>query len=242
LLLKELQEKEKSLGRLPISCVLCVEALIVLDKEQPDTGWEAVWKDGCFDCLEAPAESEEHAALQEPLSQFIANILLEQHGMSMTANFQHDSAQALVKPENSAGISRACDSCVTHWVLSRSMAVAADREKLANCRICLAQSLRPGHDNVEMTQILSYGLASRFLGSYVMSPLLRDTASSSGASFSALASSRSGKYVLEKLRATGQASGTAAASKRAGEECSCNSNVACRMRRSAFQCSVQRWC
>jgi hypothetical protein len=105
------------------------------------------------------------------LAELLAYLLLEQHNMPLTAAVEHDPAK--LPASSTAAWTRACSSCISNWLFLRGMDVADDREKMAHCHICLVESMGPDHTSVEMTRAVHYGLASRFLGKFVLSPMMR---------------------------------------------------------------------
>jgi hypothetical protein len=100
-----------------------------------------------------------------------AGELLTLHNMRPGAAAEFDYAQP--PPSSEAEIrSRACHSCLVHWVINTSMDAVNDRKTMAHCHTCLQLEAVASPPPTDMFVMAEYALASRLLGEFIYSPVV----------------------------------------------------------------------
>jgi hypothetical protein len=178
-------------------CSRCSQKLMKLDKDDPtlsEPHQPKRWRQDCIACLEAnlpradnyyTVDLEDYdelfvpARLQGSCAQHMSFSLFALKGMPWGSRVTADTSKL---PASSVrGMSRACHSCLEHWVIGRDMAVAYDRNLLAHCHMCLTEYV--GQDGFMVKQskeAIWFALASRFVGKYVTAPSLRSVSEGGG--------------------------------------------------------------
>ncbi|WIA12162.1 hypothetical protein OEZ85_012234 [Tetradesmus obliquus] len=154
------------------------------------------WRKDCIACLEADwplgdlyhaeslpggsgdadDENDEGAELQAVVAGTLAYALFVDKGLPFSKRVTVDTSDVPSTPD--AGMSRACVSCVSNWVLDESMDVADEFDLVVHCHMCLheftdaAEAGVPGSERVQV--MLWFALASRYVGEYVTAPEFRE--------------------------------------------------------------------
>jgi hypothetical protein len=131
----------------------------------------------------------------------MAEMFLQQYGMPLTADVKYDAWRLQHDP--SFDISDTCVSCIDKWVVESSrMDVAKDPELVAHCHACMKDLYPTRHVNkksMQLTQMVSYGLASRFLGKYIMAPYLREVKADTEAKGSSTSLAEESEYYYDDV-------------------------------------------
>lgn len=153
------------------------------------------WRKDCIACLEADwplgdlyhaeslpggsgdadDENDEGAELQAVVAGTLAYALFVDKGLPFSKSVTVDTSDVPSTPD--AGMSRACVSCVSNWVLDESMDVADEFDLVVHCHMCLHEhkdAAAEGDPSSErMQDVIWFALASRYVGQFVKAPVSR---------------------------------------------------------------------
>jgi hypothetical protein len=148
----------------------------------------------CLACLKA--DLVQHASYYYNVSSFVNenDVLRRLQGADGQPKVAHALSEALFVEKGvlyskrvtvdvsklrpaSSGTSGTCASCMRHWVLDTKMEVAQDRNLLVHCHMCLheidAEKATKPVKARQTQHMIWFALASRYVGKFVASPLVR---------------------------------------------------------------------
>jgi hypothetical protein len=158
----------------PATCISCAHHLIDYNLDGPEVApLTGNWRQECLTCLETDDDSDATVNMQHLVAEFLAHVLLKQHGMPLSKQVRYDTSK--LPRSNQPGVSDECKGCINNWLMEESMDVVNDHEMLAHCHACLQQSVGKDTQAVQMTRYVSHSLAWRLLEQQVLSPMARKT-------------------------------------------------------------------
>jgi hypothetical protein len=172
-------EEGGSWAALPEVCFHCLEHVQELLKSigLRDPQLPARWQQQCIKCLQIdPTDGPimwNGMDLQNAMAGSLGRMLLRYHGMQL--NFDAWYNPHKLPPSPQPGVSAVCHSCIVNWVAEgSSMDVGTDHDKMAHCHACL-QECEDSEDPQQMDTavMVEYALASRYLGKFITSPVVR---------------------------------------------------------------------
>jgi hypothetical protein len=117
----------------PATCVACSQQLIEYNVDGPEVApLTGNWQQECLACLATDNDTDATVNMQHLVAEFLAHILLQQHGMPLTQPVKYDASKLPRSSKTQPGVSGECTSCLKHWLLDHSMGVVKDRGKMAH--------------------------------------------------------------------------------------------------------------
>jgi hypothetical protein len=159
-----------------------LRSLALRDAELPPK-----WQQQCIKCLQMdPADGPimwNGLDLQGAMAGSLGRMLLRHHGMQINDDVWYDPRK--LPPSPQPGVSAVCHSCMVNWIAEgSSMDVATDRDKMAHCHACLKECEdSQEQQQMDMAVMVEYALASRFIGKFITSPVVRKLAGASKQGF-----------------------------------------------------------
>jgi hypothetical protein len=202
-------------AEVPMVCFDCLEHVQELLRtiQSGDPELPRKWQQQCIKCLQMdPADGLimwNGMDVRNAMAGWLGRMLFMNAGVVIGDDMRYDPRKLPRSPE--PGVSAVCHSCMVNWIAEgSSMVVKKDRDKMAHCHACLRECEESTEQQqMDMAIMVEYALASRFLGKFITSPVVRKL---TGASQKEL-----GKTESCSTKGAKASSSAAAASNSAGE-------------------------